>query len=163
MTTAPGQDLFLDTRSLRAIAHPVRVRILGLLREEGPSTATRLAAQLRLNSGATSYHLRQLAAYDLIVEDTERGSARDRWWRAAHPSTRTPERADELDLGTHPLRLTPTEAGELRAELNEVLDRWRGRHRDRATIDSPDAEPYAVLVHAIRWHDAEPGSTATEP
>lgn len=91
--TAPGQELFLDARSLRAIAHPVRVRLLGLLREDGPSTATRLAAVLRLNSGATSYHLRQLAAYGLIAEDTERGSARDRWWRAVHPSTR-------YDVGT---------------------------------------------------------------
>ncbi len=59
-----------------------------LLRLEGPATATQLAQQLKLNTGATSYHLRQLAEHGFIEEDHERGDARDRWWRAAHESTR---------------------------------------------------------------------------
>jgi predicted ArsR family transcriptional regulator len=62
--------------------------MLMLLRLEGPATATQLAQQLKLNTGATSYHLRQLAEHGFIVEDTERGDARDRWWKAAHESTR---------------------------------------------------------------------------
>jgi DNA-binding transcriptional ArsR family regulator len=74
--------------ALRALAHPVRLRLLGLLRVDGPSTATRLAERLGLNSGATSYHLRQLAQHGFVVEDAERGNSRDRWWRAAHRSTR---------------------------------------------------------------------------
>jgi DNA-binding transcriptional ArsR family regulator len=74
---------------LRALAHPTRLRMLGLLRHEGPATATSLAARLDLNTGATSYHLRQLARHGFVVEDTERGSARERWWRAAHQATRT--------------------------------------------------------------------------
>lgn len=84
VTPDPERDLLVDARSLRAVAHPVRLRMLDILREEGPSTATRLAKRLGLNSGATSYHLRQLAAYGLIVEDAGRGSGRDRWWRIAH-------------------------------------------------------------------------------
>ena len=76
---------------LRALAHPVRLRMLGLLRTEGASTATRLAARLDLNSGATSYHLRQLAEHGFVVEDTGRGNARERWWRAAHRSTHVPD------------------------------------------------------------------------
>jgi DNA-binding transcriptional ArsR family regulator len=79
--------IVLDARSLRALAHPVRVKMLWLLRTGGPSTATQLAARLGLNSGATSYHLRQLGAAGIVVEDTERGNARERWWRAAHDST----------------------------------------------------------------------------
>jgi predicted ArsR family transcriptional regulator len=78
----------LDATSVRGLAHPVRVRMLGILRTEGPATATSLAAQLRLNTGATSYHLRQLAAHGFIVEDTTRGTSRERWWRAAHRVTR---------------------------------------------------------------------------
>jgi DNA-binding transcriptional ArsR family regulator len=74
---------------LRALSHPTRLKMLMLLRLEGPATATGLAAQLKLNTGATSYHLRQLAEHGFIEEDTERGDARDRWWRAAHRSTRT--------------------------------------------------------------------------
>jgi DNA-binding MarR family transcriptional regulator len=63
------------------------VRLLGLLRLEGPATATGLAGKVGESSGTTSYHLRQLAAADLIVEDTGRGNARERWWRAAQDST----------------------------------------------------------------------------
>jgi DNA-binding transcriptional ArsR family regulator len=77
----------LDPRSLRGLAHPLRVRLLGLLREEGPATATRLAERVGQSSGATSYHLRQLASHGFVVEDTERGVGRERWWRAAHRST----------------------------------------------------------------------------
>jgi predicted ArsR family transcriptional regulator len=62
--------------------------MLMLLRLEGPATATQLAHQLKLNTGATSYHLRQLAEHGFIVEDTERGDGRDRWWKAGHQSTR---------------------------------------------------------------------------
>src|SRR5687768_10348954 len=81
------EALTLDTQSLRALAHPVRVRLMTLLRERGPSTATRVAQHLGLNSGATSYHLRQLAAAGLVEEDTERGNARERWWRSVHRAT----------------------------------------------------------------------------
>ena len=76
-----------DPTALKALAHPVRLRMLGLLRIDGPATASGLAARLGLNSGATSYHLRQLALHGFIVEDAGRGNARERWWRAAHEST----------------------------------------------------------------------------
>ena len=79
-----------DPRALRALAHPLRGKILGLLRLEGPSTATLLGYRLGESSGATSYHLRQLAAYG-FVEDVPStsavGSGRERWWRALHRST----------------------------------------------------------------------------
>lgn len=81
----------LDPRNLKGLAHPLRLRLLGLLREEGPATASGLAARLGESSGITSYHLRQLEQFGFIVEDPERGTARDRWWRAAHASTRFDE------------------------------------------------------------------------
>ncbi|MDX6294390.1 MAG: hypothetical protein QOH50_3465 [Kribbellaceae bacterium] len=81
------RDVVLDARLLRALAHPMRNRILGLLRINGPATATTLAGRLGVNTGATSYHLRQLADAGLVVEDDNRGNARDRWWKAAHRST----------------------------------------------------------------------------
>ncbi|QQA44403.1 winged helix-turn-helix domain-containing protein [Pelagovum pacificum] len=76
-----------DAATLKALAHPVRLRMLGLLRLEGPDTATGLAERMGLNSGATSYHLRQLEKHGLIEQDTERGNKRERWWMAAHDST----------------------------------------------------------------------------
>jgi DNA-binding transcriptional ArsR family regulator len=84
----PAADvLHLDARTLRGLAHPLRMRMLGLLRADGPATATGLAARLNLSSAATSYHLRQLATYGFIVEDAGRGQPRERWWRAAHRSS----------------------------------------------------------------------------
>ena len=88
MSDSDGSRIHLDARSLRGLAHPVRLQVLGRLREGGPSTATALAAELGQSSGVTSYHLRQLAAYGFVVEDdTPRASRRERWWRAAHRST----------------------------------------------------------------------------
>ncbi len=78
--------IVLDTKGLRALAHPVRVQLVGLLRKYGPSTASRLARRLGVNSGTASYHLRQLGAAG-FVEDTERGNARERWWRSVHRTT----------------------------------------------------------------------------
>lgn len=69
------------------LAHPLRMRLVGALRVKGPATATRLAETLGTNSGATSYHLRQLAEVGLVTEAPELASGRERWWRAAHDVT----------------------------------------------------------------------------
>ncbi len=69
------------------LAHPLRARLLGALRVKGPATATTLAGLLDSNTGATSYHLRQLAEVGLVVEEPDRGTGRQRWWRAAHEVT----------------------------------------------------------------------------
>ncbi|MDT0493809.1 helix-turn-helix domain-containing protein [Streptomyces griseus] len=93
MTDTPGRPdgppveedaVVLDAKGLRALAHPVRVQLVGLLRKHGPSTATRLAERLGVNSGTASYHLRRLGAAGFVEEDTGRGNARERWWRSVH-------------------------------------------------------------------------------
>ena len=76
-----------DVRALRALAHPLRNRLLGQLRLHGPATASRLGRAIGESSGATSYHLRQLAHYGFVEEVEGRGSARERWWRARHRMT----------------------------------------------------------------------------
>lgn len=70
-----------DPSALKALAHADRLRILGILRFDGPSTATALARRLGLNSGATSYHLRQLARHGFIAQVPDRGNRRERWWQ----------------------------------------------------------------------------------
>lgn len=74
------QGRTLEAGALKALAHPLRVRIYDLLSERGPQTASTLAALIGETSGATSYHLRALAAHDLIREVPGRGTARERWW-----------------------------------------------------------------------------------
>ena len=75
-----------DPRALRAYAHPVRMRLIGLLRTEGPLTATRAAELLGESSGTCSFHLRQLAKYGL-VEEAGGGTGREKPWRATSTST----------------------------------------------------------------------------
>ena len=85
---------------LRALAHPTRLKMLGMLRLDGPATATSLATRLGINTGQTSYHLRQLAQHGFVVDDDERGNGRERWWKAAHQSTITgdmPERPEDRE------------------------------------------------------------------
>ncbi|AGZ44411.1 helix-turn-helix domain-containing protein [Actinoplanes friuliensis] len=74
----------LDAKQIRVLAHPLRARLLGRLRLDGPATATRLAEVLGTNTGATSYHLRQLADVGLVLDEEGAGKGRERWWRAAH-------------------------------------------------------------------------------
>lgn len=74
----------LDARSLRGLAHPLRIQLLDALRFGGPATASQLAEKLGESSGATSYHLRQLAAHGFIEDAPERGKGRERWWKAVH-------------------------------------------------------------------------------
>ncbi|MFH9609316.1 helix-turn-helix domain-containing protein [Streptomyces sp. NPDC017448] len=74
----------VDARTLRAVAHPLRLRLLNTLREFGPATASKLGERLGESSGATSYHLRRLAEAGLVEDAPELGKGRERWWRSVH-------------------------------------------------------------------------------
>ena len=82
---------------LRVLSHPTRLALLRRLRTRGPSTARALGREFELDSGATSYHLRRLAASGLIREDTSLGTQRERWWQAAEDVT-------QFDPALHDLR-----------------------------------------------------------
>ena len=75
-----NDDRVLDSGALRALAHPLRVKIYDILSQYGPQTASSLAERLGESSGSTSYHLRALAKHDLIREAEDRGTGRERWW-----------------------------------------------------------------------------------
>lgn len=75
-----------DPKMLRAIAHPVRNRILTELAASGPMRAADLARELDLPANQMSFHLRQLAKYGLVEEDPEAArDKRDRVWRPVSP------------------------------------------------------------------------------
>ena len=122
-----------EPAALKALSHPVRLRILELLRVEGPATATSLAQRLGLNSGATSYHLRQLHQYGFITDDPDRGNARDRWWRAAHQATsagtataQTPEGREAVDAFAQAVVVFHTEQLQRAVEETPILpSSWR--------------------------------------
>ncbi|MCU7821589.1 winged helix-turn-helix domain-containing protein [Kitasatospora sp. DSM 101779] len=70
-----------DPRALKAYAHPTRMALVGLLRREGPLTATRAAELVGESVASCSFHLRQLAKYGL-VEEAGGGRGREKPWRA---------------------------------------------------------------------------------
>ena len=78
----PYGDIELDARGMRALAHPVRVAVLGELQRHGPSTATLLSPLVGASPSVTSWHLRHLAEHGLVRDATGRGSGRERWWEA---------------------------------------------------------------------------------
>ncbi|MGW6273097.1 MULTISPECIES: winged helix-turn-helix domain-containing protein [unclassified Streptomyces] len=83
---APGgtNRRITDLGTLKALGHPLRMRVYGALRVAGPSTASQLAAQVDEAVSLVSYHLRKLAEHGLIEEAGARsGDARERWWQAA--------------------------------------------------------------------------------
>ncbi len=136
----PRQVADLDT--LRLLAHPLRYRIAQILRK-GPATSTSLARELGLNTGATSYHLRQLSAHGLIEEVPEeelatRSHGRERWWRARQMDIRFPRRSEQ----TPEMRAVMEELNrlELAADLEEFA-RFQ-LHRDELG-EWADALPYS--------------------
>lgn len=75
-----------DPRALKALAHPVRLELMGLLRRGGPLTATQAGEQIGESPASCSFHLRQLAKYGL-VEEAGGGRGRERPWQATAIST----------------------------------------------------------------------------
>jgi predicted ArsR family transcriptional regulator len=72
-----------DPRVLRAIAHPVRSRILTELDAAGSLRAADVAGLLGIPANSASFHLRQLARFGLVEEDPAAArDKRDRVWRA---------------------------------------------------------------------------------
>ena len=86
-----------DPKALRALAHPLRLSLLGMLRTEGPLTATRASQLLGESVASCSFHLRQLAKYGL-VEEAEGGQGRNRPWRATAMFTDVPSLTDSPEL-----------------------------------------------------------------
>jgi predicted ArsR family transcriptional regulator len=83
-----------DARALRAYAHPTRMALIALLRQDGPQTATQAAGATGESVASCSFHLRQLARYGL-VEQAGGGRGREKPWRATAMFTE----ADPASLG----------------------------------------------------------------
>ena len=87
-----------DAQTMRALAHPVRMDLLDLLRREGEITATRAAEALDESPGNMSWHLQTLAKYG-FVEETGDGKGRTRPWRLVASSNRFKADVDDPAAG----------------------------------------------------------------
>ncbi|MFJ3904109.1 ArsR/SmtB family transcription factor [Streptomyces sp. NPDC090025] len=167
---APENSRVLDPRSLRALAHPLRIQLLRALRHHGPATASQLADRLGESSGATSYHLRQLATHGFVEDDPERGKGRERWWKAAHQGTvfdeslyrnPDPEVQGAVEVFLHEIANIHTQ------EVNTYLgtrhdwdDKWNGASDISDFTLSLTAERARELNERIHTLIAEYGTTA---
>ncbi|MGW2183875.1 ArsR/SmtB family transcription factor [Streptomyces sp. NPDC001732] len=173
---AEGNSVVLDAKGLRALAHPVRVQLVSQLRKHGPSTATRLAERLGVNSGTASYHLRRLGAAGFVEEDAERGNARERWWRSVHRTTELSDQelaAQEPEAAlTYLQSVSATYTLRTQQTLNELQTMpraWRGTFdmSDWALRLTPE-ETVALrrelrdVLARYRWDTPEAAATAPE-
>jgi Mn-dependent DtxR family transcriptional regulator len=84
-----------DPLALRALAHPLRLKLHALVGRDGPITAADAARQLGVSQALASHHLRQLAKYG-YVEHADAGDNRERPWRVTHTSNAfEPESSDD--------------------------------------------------------------------
>ena len=71
-----------DPAVLKALAHPLRLRLYELLTARGPATASQLSEHVDEVAGLVSYHLHQLGRHGFVEEAPELGKdGRERWWR----------------------------------------------------------------------------------
>ncbi len=125
-------------KNLRALAHPLRLRMLSLLNARSMSAA-QLARELDVGHGLATYHLRQLAQAGLVILDSERTvrGGQERTYRYRPPGTDGPPGPDGLDPRNAPLWA---------AALSEEM-------RRRAHLADPHAP--ALTVDAELWVDPE--------
>lgn len=80
--TAPDVPTELtDPVAMRALAHPLRLKLLRELSLDGPATATQLAKRAGASVASAAYHLQQLAKYGFIEDADPPERGRDRPWR----------------------------------------------------------------------------------
>ena len=141
MTPSDDTHRSLDAGALKALAHPMRVRIFDILSQYGPQTASSLAERLGESTGATSYHLRALAGHGLIREIEGRGTARERWWERPRGS---------VTISSPEAMRTPS--GRAASQI-VVTDTYRQRHEQLMrfidhSMRSDDEQPPAELSTA---------------
>lgn len=175
MAEKPGGTEITELAALKALAQPRRQQILQHLTLHGPATSAILARVLELNTGATSYHLRELARYG-FVEDAavkEPDGRRARWWRAVPGDRRFPPRSrqspevrlvmDELNRHAYAADLALFErlqrdGGESGGDLGEWADAFPySRGSIRLTLPELRAffEEFIALMNRYKRPDAD--------
>ena len=137
-----------DPRVLRAIAHPVRTRILEELSASGPIRAADVARQLGIPANQASFHLRQLAKYGLVEEAPEEArDKRDRVWRSTSSS---------LTVNLRDLSEAPGGKAAVRV-FRQTKKAWSHHLVDRAydTERPPGGGVFSSAEHVLKLSDDE--------
>ncbi|MEW1630608.1 helix-turn-helix domain-containing protein [Streptomyces sp. NPDC089173] len=135
-----------DGAALKALTHPLRIELLGLLRQHGPATASELAARTGDSSASTSYHLRVLAKYAFVAEADHRDS-RERRWKSVHTLTSWSNEAMHRAPGGR------AALGALRRRQLEHLERSLALHEadlESGRLDAAWQEPSGLSDSLLR-------------
>lgn len=118
----PGDHRTPDPLALRALAHPLRWKLIDLVGSEQSATATRCAEVLGESVASCSYHLGILAKYGYIELVPDQPGGREKPWRLT---------SYQQDLSTEGLDETSTLAAQAATEvfLDHELARIKGRFR----------------------------------
>lgn len=113
-------------KRMRALAHPLRMKLLAELRVTSPATVGMLAVVVGESAGTVSYHLKALAASGFIeLADSASGDRRETWWSASHEFTElgaaAPETSPEFKEANNQLRHQSFDI--LAAELHKAVER----------------------------------------
>jgi DNA-binding transcriptional ArsR family regulator len=154
----PDRDrvVLTDPRAIRALAHPARLVIIETLAPGEELTATELAAVTGLSPSATSYHLKALAKWGIVVAGEARTDGRDRPWRATGRSVMVSSEAPS-STAVAEIAIMDTFLDRNRVLAIEFLSRQADEPpewRDAAELSSHDywltAEELAKAVQAMR-------------
>jgi hypothetical protein len=123
-----------DVPTARVLAHPVRWRLLGLLRSDGPATAAQLATRIGQSAANCSWHLRLLSRYGFVAP-APTASRRDRPWRAEEITLLVTDDTQRLPIDEREAVLTvfhEHEIGLFRSWWREARSREPRNWRDAA-------------------------------
>lgn len=162
---------------MRALAHPLRLRLLGLLRTDGPGTATLLSPLVGKSVPLVSYHLRQLAAHGFVEEARDLArDARERWWRARHQMTSwdlgelldSPERlaagqALSSEVARRHAEVTAAWMSEMQALPREWVGAWDMSDQRLELFPEDVVELRRLLWDVIERFTDRPRREGTEP
>jgi DNA-binding transcriptional ArsR family regulator len=143
-----GPPAELGPAALRALAHPLRIRILDLLPIRGPLTASKLGEIVGESSGSTSYHLRQLAKHGLVREVEGKGTARERWWERTPGGFSISSTGKDSSAGRQTAEAVNMEFLRLRSERVMAFVR-AGQEVDEETLESWQGT--ATFVTVNKW------------
>lgn len=156
---------------MRALAHPLRLRLLTLLTREGTLTSTRASRLTGESTGSCSFHLRQLAKYG-YVEPAEGGQGRERPWKAVNLDLRWSAVQPDAERDAAAQEMVRQLVGRDLADLDAHLrsgDREPERWREAAQMSSgllfmtveeleQFGEDYLALANRYIGRTADPSS-----
>lgn len=144
-----------DPQALRALAHPIRLKLLELLTVDGPATGKTLADLTGESTASVSYHVGQLAKWGLVERAHDLARGRERPWQATSRGitwTATGDGSPEFAAASRALR------EQFIARRLAALDEFQ-RHQDEFDIAWQEA---AWLGEDMGYLDPAELTEATE-